>query len=65
MELTPSFVALLQDFTPVFTTPTFTTFVQIVTGWVFSQRHRFITELQDCPAVSAVQKGCYGVTVRR
>jgi SRSO17 transposase len=45
MELTPSFVTLLQDFTPVFTTPTFTTFVQIVTGWVFSQRHRFITEL--------------------
>jgi hypothetical protein len=45
MELTPSFLALLQDFTPVFTTPTFTTFVQIVTGWVFSQRHRFITEI--------------------
>jgi DDE superfamily endonuclease len=45
MELTPSFLALLQDFTPVFTTPTFTTFVQIVTGWVFSQRHLFITEI--------------------
>jgi hypothetical protein len=45
MELTPSLLALLQDFTPVFTTPTFTTFVQIVTGWVFSQRHLFITEI--------------------
>ena len=45
MELTPSFLALLQHFTPVFTTPTFTTFVQIVTGWIFSQRHRFITEI--------------------
>jgi len=45
MELTPSFVALLQDFTAVFTTPTFTTFVQIVTGWVFSQRRLFITEI--------------------
>ena len=45
MELTPSFLALLQHFLPVFTTPTFTTFVQIVTGWVFSQRHRFITEI--------------------
>ena len=45
MQLTHSFVALLQDFTPVFTTPTFTTFTQIVTGWIFSQRRRFITEI--------------------
>ena len=45
MELTPSLLALLQDFVPVFTTPTFTTFVQIVTGWIFSQRHLFITEI--------------------
>ena len=37
MQLTPSLLALLQLFTPVFTTPTFTTFVQIVTGWIFSQ----------------------------
>ena len=45
MELTPSLLALLQDFVPVFTSPTFTTFVQIVTGWVFSQRRLFITEI--------------------
>ena len=45
MELTPSLLALLQDFVPVFTTPTFTTFVQIVTGWIFSQRRLFITEI--------------------
>jgi hypothetical protein len=45
MELTPSLLALLQQFVPVFTTPTFTTLVQIVTGWVFSQRHLFITEI--------------------
>jgi DDE superfamily endonuclease len=45
MELTPSLIALLQPFLPVFTTPTFATFVQIVTGWVFSQRHLFITEI--------------------
>ena len=45
MELTPSLLELLQQFVPVFTTPTFTTFVQIVTGWIFSQRHRFITEI--------------------
>jgi len=45
MELTPSFLALLQNFAPVFTSPTFITFVQITTGWVFSQRHRYITEI--------------------
>jgi hypothetical protein len=45
MELTPSLIALLQQFIPVFTTPTFTTFVQVVTGWIFSQRHLFITEI--------------------
>jgi hypothetical protein len=45
MELTHSFLALLLDFAPVFTTPTFITFVQITTGWVFSQRRRFITEI--------------------
>jgi hypothetical protein len=45
MELTPSFLALLQSLVPVFTTPTFTTFTQIVTGWIFSRRHLFITEI--------------------
>lgn len=45
MELTPSFVLLLQDFLPVFTAPTFQTFVQVVTGWLFSHRHRYITEI--------------------
>jgi hypothetical protein len=45
MKLTQSFLALLQQFAPVFTVPTFQTFVQICDGWVLSQRHRFITEL--------------------
>jgi hypothetical protein len=45
MELTSSFLALLQHFAPVFTAPTYQTFVAIVAGWVLSQRHRFITEL--------------------
>jgi hypothetical protein len=45
VELTPSFAALLQQFVPVFTAPTFITFVQVVTGWVLSQRHRYITEV--------------------
>jgi DDE superfamily endonuclease len=45
MELTASFVPLLQDFLPVFTAPTFLTFVQVVTGWLLSHRHRYITEV--------------------
>jgi hypothetical protein len=45
MELTPSFVVLLQLFLPVFTAPTFQTFVQIVTGWLLSHRHRYLTEI--------------------
>ena len=45
MELTRSFATMLQEFAPVFTVPTFTTFVQIVTGWILSQRRLFITEI--------------------
>jgi hypothetical protein len=45
MELTPSFVALLQQFLPVFTAPTFQTFVEVMTGWVLSCRHRYVTEV--------------------
>ena len=45
MELTPSFLLLLQHFAPVFTAPTFQTFVQIATGWLLSHRHRYVTEI--------------------
>jgi DDE superfamily endonuclease len=45
MQLTSSFVDLLQHFAPVFTAPTFQTFVWIVTGWILSQRHRYVTEV--------------------
>src|SRR4051795_11305660 len=45
MELTPSFLALLQHFAPVFTAPTHRTFSLIVTGWILSHRHRYITEV--------------------
>ncbi len=45
MELTPSFTALLHHFVLVFTTPTLQTFGLIITGWVLSQRHRYITEV--------------------
>ena len=45
MELTDSFLSLLQNFAPVFTAPTYPTFVIVVTGWILSQRHRYITEI--------------------
>jgi hypothetical protein len=45
MELTASFVEQLQHFAPVFTTPTFQTFLEIVTGWAVSHRHRYVTEV--------------------
>jgi hypothetical protein len=45
MELTASFVDPLRHFVPVSTTPTFQTFLQVVTGWVVSYRHRHLTEV--------------------
>ena len=45
MELTDSFLTLLQSFDPVFTAPTYQTLVVIVTGWILSQRHRYVTEV--------------------
>ncbi len=45
MELTDSFVDLLQHFAPVFTNPTYVTFVAIVTGWVLSHRRRYVTDV--------------------
>jgi hypothetical protein len=45
MPLTDSFLPLLNFFRPAFTQPTFLTFVALMTGWLLSHRHRFITEL--------------------
>jgi SRSO17 transposase len=45
MEVTASFVALLQHFLPVFTAPTFQTFVEVLGGWVLSPRHRYVTDI--------------------
>jgi hypothetical protein len=45
MELTNSFEVLLQTFSPVFTAPSFQTFRLLMTGWILSVRHRFVTDL--------------------
>lgn len=44
MHLSNSFSALLQIFSPVFTAPSFATFLTIMTGWLLTSRSRFITE---------------------
>jgi hypothetical protein len=45
MELTASFADTLQHFAPVFTSPTYVTFVAVVTGWILSHRRRYITDV--------------------
>lgn len=45
MELTAAFVKLLGVFQPAFTVPTFAIFVDLMTGWTLSHRHRFVTDL--------------------
>jgi hypothetical protein len=45
MELTRGFVELLDLFKPVFTQPSFLLFVDLMSGWVLSHRHRYVTDL--------------------
>ena len=45
MELTNSFESLLHTFAPVFTDPSFQTFRLLMTGWILSGRHRYVTDL--------------------
>ena len=45
MELIPGFVSLLEEFVGVFNAQSFPIFVELMTGWVLSHRHRFITDL--------------------
>src|ERR1700691_2196670 len=45
MEVTLSFVAVLQHFVPVLTRPMFQTFVEVMSGWVLSPRHRYVTDM--------------------
>ena len=45
MELTTSFMVLLDEFRPVFTAPSFATFQLVMAGWILSHRHRYVTDL--------------------
>ncbi len=52
MELTRGFLELLEAFRPVFTMPSFGLFVDLMTGWILSHRHRYVTDLiLTCAAV--------------
>jgi len=60
MELTQSFVSLLQEFSCVFTAPTFQIFLSLVTGWCLSFRHRYVTELiQSSGSTHTAHHSCY------
>jgi len=45
MELTQTFMGLLEVFRPVFTAPSHATFCLLMTGWILSVRHRYVTDL--------------------
>jgi len=45
MELIPGFVSLLEEFREVFNAQSFPIFVELMTGWVLSHRHRYVTDL--------------------
>jgi hypothetical protein len=45
VELIPGFRSLLVEFRDVFNAQSFPIFVELMTGWVLSHRHRFITDL--------------------
>lgn len=45
MEITASFLSLLSEFQCVFTVPSFLIFLDLMTGWVLSHRHRYVTDL--------------------
>jgi hypothetical protein len=45
MELTATFMGLLEAFRPVFTAPSFATFQLLTAGWILSFRHRYVTDL--------------------
>lgn len=45
MECITTFMVLLDVFQPAFTQPSFATFRLLMTGWILSHRHRYVTDL--------------------
>ena len=53
MNLVPSFVEFLQPVAPVFTAPTFSSFLTVLTGWVFARRRVVTRMIEAADAVGA------------
>ena len=53
MNLVPSFVEFLQPVVPVFTAPTFSSFLTVLTGWVFARRRVVTRMIEAADAVGA------------
>jgi len=51
VELVPSFVEFVQQVAPVFTVPTFSSFLTVLTGWVFARRHVVTRMIEAAAAV--------------
>ena len=51
MELVPSFGELVQQVAFVFTVPTFSSFLTVLTGWVFARRRVITRMIQAADAV--------------
>lgn len=51
MDLVPSFVELVQQVAPVFTAPTFNSFLTVLTGWVFARRRSITRMIEAADAV--------------
>jgi len=45
MQVTSSFVTLLSEFQCTFTAPSYLIFIDLMSGWVLSHRHRYVTDL--------------------
>jgi hypothetical protein len=54
MELTRSFIPLLQNFASVFTAPTYITFEAVVADGILSHRHRYINEVDTDHRIGSV-----------
>ncbi len=59
MSLVPSFVDLLQPLSCVMTTPTFDSFLTVMTGWIFARRHTVTGMILAADAVGTKHHSAY------
>ena len=59
MSLVPSFLDLLQPLSCVMTTPTFHSFLTVISGWAFARRHTVTGMILAADAVGAKHYSAY------